>query len=138
MADEAVILKEGTKQLAEKAGGLLFVAALLSFFAVYPLGLSSASAPWYTIAATLAAGGACSYAFALSPLARDRFVLTKSALYVGRARVDVSDVDGVSQRGTHVVLVKTKDGRVIRISVGNSVRFIDALNRVVRDKNGGM
>ncbi|MGC8601865.1 MAG: hypothetical protein ACP5LS_05555 [Thermoprotei archaeon] len=136
MADEAVILKEGSKQLAEKAGGLLLVVALLSFFVVYPLGLSSASAPWYTIAATLAAGGACSYAFALSPLARDRFVLTKSALFVGRARVDVSDVEGVSQRGTHLVLVKTKDGRLIKISVGNSVRFIDALNRVVRDKNG--
>jgi len=134
MADEAVILKEGTKQLAEKAGGLLFVAALLSFFAVYPLGLSSASAPWYTIAATLAAGGACSYAFALSPLARDRFVLTKSALYVGRARVGVSDVEGVSQRGAHLVLVKTKDGRLIRISVGNPIRFIDALNGVSANK----
>ena len=138
MADEAVILKEGTKQLAEKAGGLLLVVALLSFFVVYPLGLSSASAPWYTIAAALAASGACFYAFALSPLASDCFVLTKKALYVGHDVVDVSDVEGVSQRGTHVVLVKTKDGRVIRISVGNSVRFIDALNRVVRDKNGGM
>ncbi len=133
---EKVILKGGNRESMKKAGGGLFVAALLLFFVFYPLKLSSLSAPAYVSAAAMAVLGACLFGFAISPLARDGFVITDRALYVGGARILPSDVEGAAQEGAHSVTLRLRQGSKVKLSVGSPSRFLEALNEIAKGERG--
>ncbi|WP_449462531.1 hypothetical protein PQ610_00380 [Tardisphaera miroshnichenkoae] len=130
--EERVILKGGNRKPAKKAGGALFIAALLLFFMVYPLKLSSISAPAYISALALAVLGACFFGFALSPLSRDGFMITDKALYVNGARIAASDVEDATQEGRHAVVVRLKQGSKVKLSVGSPSRFLEAVNEAAK------